>query len=354
MTRAYPAGIYSLLLIFLLTACSTPREQEAHGIAHPVIVKKYALASAPALTLRAWMPPGEPKALIIGVHGFNDYSNAFAPPAPYFNRHGIGVIAYDQRGFGRTPQTGIWAGEQNLAADLREAVRAVRKQYPHTPVYVLGESMGGAVAIVAMARPDFPRVNGLILAAPAIWGGKSMNGFFRASLWLLAHTMPATTIESTSNNLKILASDNIEMLYALGRDPLVIKKTRIDAVYGMMHLMDSAYTHIEALHTPVLLLYGAKDQIIPPRPVKDALLNLRAPYTFAYYENGYHMLLRDLQAKVVLSDIVAWTHNHQAPLPSGADRKWKERELMQQAAKEPSPIVPSHILSLSLPRGAWK
>jgi hypothetical protein len=40
----------------------------------------------------------------------------------------------------------------------------------------------------------------------------------------------------------------------------------------------------------------------------------------AWYENGYHMLLRDLQAPVVIADVASWVLTPAAPLPSGADR----------------------------------
>ena len=40
----------------------------------------------------------------------------------------------------------------------------------------------------------------------------------------------------------------------------------------------------------------------------------------ARYRSGYHMLLRDLKADVVLGDLAAWMANPEHALPSGADR----------------------------------
>jgi len=53
------------------------------------------------LPLREWPTQGEPRAVIIAVHGFNDYSRFFDKPARYFSEHGIASFAYDQRGFGK-------------------------------------------------------------------------------------------------------------------------------------------------------------------------------------------------------------------------------------------------------------
>ena len=73
------------------------------------------------------------------------------------------------------------------------------------------------------------------------------------------------------------------MLMALGRDPLVIKETRIDAIYGLMQLMDDAYAKVPDVKTPVLLLYGAHDEVIPREPVDAAREHFTAPHTFIYY-----------------------------------------------------------------------
>lgn len=117
-----------------------------------------------------------------------------------------------------------------------------------------------------------------------------------------------------------MASDNIEMLRALGRDPLVIKETRIDAMYGLSELMESALLSSARLTTPALVLYGERDEVIPARPVCEMLMALPArrpaSWRLVLYPEGYHMLTRDLHAAVVLKDMVAWLNNRQAALPS--------------------------------------
>ena len=40
----------------------------------------------------------------------------------------------------------------------------------------------------------------------------------------------------------------------------------------------------------------------------------------AVYRSGWHLLLRDLKAHIVLDDILAWIADRSAPLPSGADK----------------------------------
>lgn len=325
MARVFSPVAACVALMFLAAAC-TPAQQAYKRAAHqPYLTDEVLVAGdGHTLPLRYWLPEdATPIAIIIALHGFNDYSNAFSAPGEYLSHHGIAVYAYDQRGFGKTPYHGIWAGQENLMQDVEQMVRAVADLHPGIPIYLLGESMGGAVVITTLAERPLPQVKGAILTAPAVWGDETMNILYRASLWTMAHTLPQ--MELTGKGLKILASDNIEMLRALSRDPLIIKRTRVDAIYGIVKLMDAAYRDIGRVNTPLLLLYGANDQVIPKAPVRQAIEHLHAPQRIAYYPDGYHMLLRDLGGEVVLGDIQSWIEHPDAPLPSGYDADWEKR-----------------------------
>ncbi|MBM3617555.1 MAG: alpha/beta hydrolase [Alphaproteobacteria bacterium] len=316
-------SVLLLTCILPVTACA-PRSQpfEPAQIAPSITREALHTGSTAILPLRSWSPEGEaPKAVIIALHGFNDYSNAFVNPGHYLAAKGIALYAYDQRGFGATKERGIWAGRENLVGDLKQMVLAVRAAHPGVPLYLLGESMGGAVVINALAEPDFPPVDGAILSAPAVWGSETMPILYRGALWTGAHTLP--WVELTGKGLKILATDNIPLLREMGRDPLIIKRTRIDAVYGIVGLMDEAYDNAKEVKTPLLLLYGMNDQVIPRKPILEVADTLTAPYKLVYYPAGFHMLMRDLGSEVVMNDVVAWIANRDAFLPSGYDLNWR-------------------------------
>lgn len=272
-----------------------------------------------ALGLNEW-DAKIPKAVIVGLHGMGDYAHAFALPAPWFADHGITVYAYDQRGFGRSPNRGLWAGEEALQQDLSDFVDVVRKRHPGLPVFVLGESMGGAVAMTAFASPSPPRADGLILVAPAVWGASTMPLSYRAALWVSAHLAPFW--ELSGSGLHIWPTDNLTVLREMARDPLMIKATRTDAIYGLVHLMDDAYRASTGIASiPVLLCYGDKDQIIPKAATKDVERQLRAAdsnVNVKPYAYGYHMLLRDLSGPQVWADIAMWIGNV-APQPVSED-----------------------------------
>jgi len=315
MTRKSVLTLGVLGIVLMLVACA-PRFQEIGAVigAPEFDPASVTMADGTRLPLRTWRAP-EPRAVIVGVHGMNDYGNAFAMPGAWFAKRGITTYAYDQRGFGETDQRGLWAGAGIMVDDMLAVTELIAQRHPGVPLYVLGLSMGGAVTMVAKTRGL--NADGIILAAPAIWGWQAMNPVYKASLWVAAHTIPTKT--ASGSGLEIWPSDNVEMLREFSRDPHVLKASRIDAVYGLVTLMDQAYDAADDLDGPVLYLYGRNDQIVPAAPTYRVMGRIRAERRLVVYENGYHMLLRDLQRETVWTDILTWIDDRTAPLPSGEE-----------------------------------
>jgi hypothetical protein len=108
----------------------------------------------------------------------------------------------------------------------------------------------------------------------------------------------------------------------------VLKKARVDTIYGLVNLMDMAVAAAPRLKRPALVLFGSREEVIPPKAARLALgLLPREPAgddgrplaRMGIYREGYHMLLRDLAADAVRRDIVAWIEDAGRALPSGAD-----------------------------------
>jgi alpha-beta hydrolase superfamily lysophospholipase len=313
----------ALALSLALGACAPVIKPAGPPVMAPRLeADRLVMPDGAELPLRRWVPVEKPRAVILALHGFNDYSQAFIEPGLDWAKDGIATFAYDQRGFGDAPNPGYWPGDETLEADLRTATGLLRAKYPDTPFYLLGESMGGAVLMAAAASPDPPPADGLILAAPAIWGRELQGPIPTGLLWFFAHTMPWLTLSGAELNIQ--PSDNIEMLRALGRDPRVIKETRVDAIYGLVGLMDKSLAAAPRIKSPALVLYGSREEVIPGKAALTMLRRLPPPPErprVALYPRGYHMLLRDLEAGVVREDIAAWIADPRAALPSHADAR---------------------------------
>ncbi len=329
--RALPR-LAAVLLVAGVAACA-PRIQPAGNASGPPQLASASMVAADGrrIPVQTWLPKGRPKAVIIALHGMNDYANGFALPAERWRELGIATIAYDQRGFGRTRFRGIWPGVKRLERDFATMVRLVHRRYPRTPVYAVGVSMGGGVILSAMGKPDAPEVDGIVLVAPAVWSRASMPFLYRAALTLAAYTIPGA--ELSPSGLDRLATDNIALLRKMAKDPHMISGARVDAIFGVANLMDAAAAAAPRIKVPTLLLYGERDEIIPRKPVRRVIRTLPDERTtVAVYHEGWHLLLRDKQARVVHDDVAAWIRSRgRRPLPSGAGK----RDALEVLAKDP-------------------
>ena len=340
------SAILAGLAILIVAGCAPVIVGYGPDAAEPKLTPTHIVAADGAqLPLRIWSAHGTLKAVILGLHGFNDYSKSLEGPAKVWVRDGVTVYAYDQRGFGAAPGWGFWPGADALTQDLATATRLIRTRHPSVPLYVVGESMGAAVILSTIANPRPPNADGYILSAPAVWARDTMPIYQRVALWFGAHTTPWMRL--TGRGLNIRASDNNDMLRQLGRDPLVIKGARVDALYGLTNLMDAAFAAAPHMHAPTLILYGAGERLIPEtaRTAFLALLPRDGPWRYGEYPAGFHMLMRDLNAKAVLTDISAWIKNTNAPLPSGADKTKGAQHWAQGPCPTQSEVTMARVMA---------
>jgi alpha-beta hydrolase superfamily lysophospholipase len=217
------------------------------------------------LPYRAWLPDGEPWAVMLALHGMNDSRNAWEIPAPDFAQAGVAVFSPDQRGFGNTTVRGYWPGTQALVDDAREMATLLHARYPQARLILAGESMGAAELMCLATARDPPANATYVLIAP-----------------------------------------------------LTVHDTRFDAVEGLVDLMDAAADAAPRFNAPSLFLYGGKDELIPPDAMARVWRALPRGPVRAFYPEGYHLLPRDLGRAAPIGDIVAWLQSPTAPLPSGA------------------------------------
>lgn len=307
-------NVLFLTAFIAITGCEQPYIYPSRSAAaQPVLeVGSARMADGFRLPMTRWPTAGEPRAIVLALHGLNDYRVAFKTTGSFLAEQGISVYAYDQRGFGETEGAGYWHGSAALISDLKTMTDLLRQAYPERQVYIMGESMGGAVTLAAQSSFNLDTA-GLILVAPAIWSRDSMPWYQRLLLWSAVRTLPGKRL--TGEGLEIKPTDNMEMLYSWARDPLVIKATRVDVLYGVTNLMDSAVIASKRLQSNALLLYGKHDAVIPMQPTCQLVETLASQPAFStktvIYDNGHHMLTRDLHANLVLQDIADWILSQQ-------------------------------------------
>ena len=262
---------------------------------------------------------GEPaKAIIIALHGMNDYAATWDEAALAWANLGYLTYAYDARGFGRSPNRGVWGGQQLMTEDVRTAVAVARRQHPGLSIALVGTSMGAATIMAAHAeRP--PNADRVVLLAPAVWGWSNLPFAYRSTLWVTARLIGGQSVTPPrAVTTRIQPSNNIEMLRRIGRDQNMLFETRIDAIYGLVHLMEAGFQHAQSLPADrTLVLFGQNDQVVPRRAFETLVSRLPPGTRTVDYPDGWHMLERDLQAARVHVDIAAFIEDRLAKMPSG-------------------------------------
>ena len=296
----------SAVLALALAGCAAggPLEAPSGPPPPPFAGPRLAAADGTPLALSEW-PAEKPRAVILAVHGYGDYGpSTFSQAAEFWAERGIATYAYDQRGFGRNLSFGRWPGAEALVADLRAVATQIRARHPCLPLIVAGHSMGGGVVLAAAGQGL--DADGLILAAPAIWGGAEMNPLHRLAAWTAAAVVPERRFTG-EGVISIQASDNIEMLRALGRDPRYLRPPSAREILGLVRISDLAEAAAASVGLPALMLLGAKDEIVPNESVRRVFARLTGPRQVIEYGEGWHLLFRDLKAEQVWRDVADWS-----------------------------------------------
>ncbi|ATU71491.1 Monoglyceride lipase [Gluconacetobacter sp. SXCC-1] len=334
----YPA------LFLMLAACAT-RESPAPvpPARHPELARLVPADRVVDLTgvgrvpLRIWNAHGREQAVILALHGFNDSRDAWERPAPALNAAGLTLVAPDLPGFGQTAQRGGWAGTDSLLRTATSLLATIGREHPGVPLYVMGESMGGALAALMAARPDGPPVAGYILLAPALW---DLDGGTRITTHLMAAMAPDWRLSGRELPVHVTAADDRLALARLYYDPLTLRDTRTTALAGLTDLMHQAASACARVRGRVLVVYGGHDQIIPPAAMARAWRRLPATTRHDYSPGGYHLLLRSREGERITADIVAWIERPDSFLPSGGDATAAAWMADQKGRGAPLPIAP--------------
>ena len=99
------------LLFSFLSACSPHLKLPGDVVMDPKLTSKaMVMPDGTKLPLHTWPHSGKARAIVLALHGFNDYGGFIKDAAIFLGTQGVKVYSYDQRGFGRAPHQGFWPG----------------------------------------------------------------------------------------------------------------------------------------------------------------------------------------------------------------------------------------------------
>lgn len=267
----------------------------------------FAASDGGTIPYRLW-PAQKPVALVLLLHGALDYSGAFDEFGPMFARRQITALAIDQRGFGATSSRGDWRGRNRMTRDVIEAALFLRMRYERQlPLFIVGESMGAALAVHCAARTPDLELSGLVLAAPGAISGlwrRFIAGLIARLLHIVAPN-GGLTIERVQA-WDYTPSTSIRLL----SDPMVLRCIRPATLIGLFKLARSAVHEAEHVRVPVLTLVGERDDILRINCVKRLHASLGGSKEWVSFPDAPHLLLHWRNNSQVTARLFDWIDNH--------------------------------------------
>jgi alpha-beta hydrolase superfamily lysophospholipase len=217
--------------------------------------------NAPCLS---WIDSEEPlRAAILCVHGLGLHNGTYDAFGKRMSKLGYAVYAIDVRGFGS------WMAAQGrekvdfdgCMEDVRSTLKVVHRAHPGLPIFILGESMGGAIALRACALyPEL--VDGLISSVPAGDRFKQGQAKLNVAFHLLAD--PNQPFDIGTSVIK-QATVKPELRDSWGNNPLSRLKVSANELIQFQNFMNQNHKWAVLIKDrPVLFVQGCDDKLVRP------------------------------------------------------------------------------------------
>lgn len=330
MRKLLNAGIGTLLMISMVASSanqsahawlfsSKTKTGEKRGSFLSRLIRKHRTVSASQVGLvpgnppaMYWKPTTTPRAAMLCLHEIGLHAGVFDDLGQRMARQGIAVYAIDLRGFGGWTEVKDAEGRMNLdktLADVKGSVENIHKLQPGVPVFVLGEAMGGALALQAGATfPDL--IQGVITAAPGGEHFDTTKGYIN-----VASHMVTGPHKDAGQSIRFMemGTPKPALREAFQGDDLV----RLDV--NPKELMDCQFFMYKTRQfakkiatTPVLVVHGDQDKMSRPEGSTKVFENLAtSDKQMLKVEDGDHYTYEDVKVSdKAMDSTLAWIDQH--------------------------------------------
>jgi acylglycerol lipase len=263
---------------------------------------------------QAWLPDGEPRAVVVIAHGAGEHSGRYEHVAARLVSESYAVYAVDHRGHGRSDGArGLLDRVDNAVADLDEVVDLAAAAHPGLDVFLLGHSMGGLIAVCYAIRHQ-ERLTGLLLSGP-LAALDAASPPVRMIAMVLSALTPKLGVFAVDASL---VSRDPAVVKAYEEDPLVHHgKLPARTVAELAAKVGSFPGTVGAISVPTLIMYGTADALAPPAGSKMLAGTISsADKKVIPYEGLYHEILNEPERQQVLDDMCAWLSAHVGAVPA--------------------------------------
>jgi alpha-beta hydrolase superfamily lysophospholipase len=253
---------------------------------------------------QAWLPDGEPRAVVVLAHGASEHSGRYAWTAEQLTARGYALYALDHRGHGQSEGgRAVLDRMSHAVEDLHTLVERAGAAHPGRPLVLLGHSMGGAVALsYAIEHED--ALDALVLSAPlaALEAASPVARVAGRVLSVVAPSLGVVGIDATavSRDPQVVADYEADPLNYHGKLPARTVSELARAIDGY----PEAVTHFKL---PMLVLHGTADRLTPIAGSEMVVERAASDdKTLKRCDGLFHEILNEPERQQVLDDIAGW------------------------------------------------
>ncbi len=254
---------------------------------------------------QSWRPRGAHKAAVVMVHGLKDHSSRYAAAAEHLASHGYAVHAFDLRGHANSdgPRVYVDAFEQYLE-DLDLFLKQVAEQEGIRPIFLFGHSMGGAI-VTLYTMTQRPKLQGLLLSAPALVPGRNVSRFLIGVTRVLGRLFPKLPVLKLED---AAFSRDPAVVRAIQADPLVSQKPGpARTAASLLMALRRIDGRMEDLEVPFLAMHGTDDRLTEPEGSRRLHARAKsADKSLKLYPGLAHDLLHEPERATILADMLGW------------------------------------------------
>ncbi|RZC61222.1 hypothetical protein C5167_022981 [Papaver somniferum] len=270
---------------------------------------------------KSWLPKSDyqMKGIVYFCHGYGDTCTFFFEGiARAIAASGYGVYAVDHPGFGLSEGLhGYISSFDDLVDNVIERFNIIkeRPEAKGLPRFLLGQSMGGAVAIKAHLKQP-TAWDGVVLVAPMckIKDDMKPSPACATVLTLLSNVLPKAKLVPEKDLAELMFRDPIKKKMAVYNVISYSGRMRLKTAVELLNATQDIESQVDKVSSPLLVLHGAEDKVTDPS-ISKFLYEKAASKdkTLKLYPEGYHCILEgepDERISTVLKDIVSWLDSH--------------------------------------------
>ncbi|MDY6791897.1 MAG: alpha/beta hydrolase [Thermodesulfobacteriota bacterium] len=256
-----------------------------------------------------WLPEGEPKAILIVVHGLAEHSGRYMNVVNHMVPSGYAVYTMDHIGHGKSDGKRAYVKRfRDYTKTLKSYFDMIREWQPEKPIFLIGHSMGGLISAAYLLEYQ-DELSGAVLSGPSIKVPDNISAVVIFVGKMLSTLTPKAGLiqleaEGVSRDPAVVA--------AYVDDPLVYTgKATARLGAELLRTMQRLTEQATKIRLPMMIVQGGDDKLVDPsgaRLLYDSISS--RDKAIKIYDGFYHEVFNEPEHEHVLNAVKDWIDAH--------------------------------------------